>query len=203
MWGPGWMAEKGCRVYLFLFYCSFSKEKNWNPYKLCWTLCVGSGNPHYPVHRLLAFLPLPGWSSFTRHLLQFRTSAREWSGRVVTWWRSLGKFSSFQLAFTRYLRKDIMFTEYFTRLFVFISLKTWQARISQDRHADTDDHSTHSFIPGKMLPKLLTRSSLTFISNVNLILEISYEIPSQSLPNQWMDLRKILNLCIFNISSTS
>lgn len=123
MWGPGWMAEKGCHVYLFLFYCSFSKEKNWNLYKLCWTLCVGSGNPHYPVHRVLAFLPLPGWSSFTRHLLQFRTSAREWSGRVVTWWRSLGKFSSFQLAFTRYLRKDIMFTEYFTRLFVFYFVK--------------------------------------------------------------------------------
>lgn len=202
MWGPGWMAEKGCHVYLFLFYCSFSKEKNWNPYKLCWTLCVGSGNPHYPVHRVLAFLPLPGWSSFTRHLLQFRTSAREWSGRVVTWWRSLGKFSSFQLVFTRYLRKDIMFTEYFTRLFVFYFVKkVTSSNIS--RHADTDDHSTHSFIPGKMLPKLLTRSSLTFISNVNLILEISYEIPSQSLPNQWMDLRKILNLCIFNISSTS
>lgn len=117
--------KKDVMFICFYFIVAFQKKKTeilTNSVD-CWTLCVGPGNPHYPVHRVLAFLPLPGWSSFTRHLLQFRTSAREWSGRVVTWWRSLGKFSSFQLAFTRYLRKDIMFTEYFTRLFVFYFVK--------------------------------------------------------------------------------
>lgn len=204
MWGPGWMAEKGCHVYLFLFYCSFSKEKNWNPYKLCWTLCVGSGDPHYPGHRVLAFLPLPGWSCYYPSSLAI--------SHVCTWveWKGccLMKELSYVFFFSTLLLRAIcartLCLQSISQGYLFfISLKRWQARISQDRHADTDDHSTHSFIPGKMLPKLLTRSSLTFISNVNLILEISYEIPSQSLPNQWMDLRKILNLCIFNISSTS